>query len=310
MPAIMTHNFFGEQMIALLDKRALASQSQRDAFLLGNQGPDVFFYAIRSRKSSSLHKLGKMMHHNAITAEFDAMRTLIRHMNPEDLSVAEAYLKGFICHHVLDSTAHPFINAQVDEIINAGVDGLGPDARSQIHLQIEADLDSMMLWRSRGVDVLSYRPYEEILHGSRETVDVIDKVMRYVAAGAYQMPLKPGSWASCLNDFRSAQRLLYSPTGTKRAWLGRIERILRPHSTVQALMPRPGIRNTCEYSNDTHRVWKNPYTGETSAASFTELFNSARHRAAEAIAAYEADAPTSQITRNLTFSGAPYVDPS
>ena len=46
MPALITHHLFGEESIDRLPQGVITSDEERIAFILGNQGPDPFFFHI------------------------------------------------------------------------------------------------------------------------------------------------------------------------------------------------------------------------------------------------------------------------
>ena len=47
MPAILTHDFFGQDVYAAHSHVIGKSIDEKDAFLLGNQGPDPLFYLVQ-----------------------------------------------------------------------------------------------------------------------------------------------------------------------------------------------------------------------------------------------------------------------
>lgn len=253
MPAIITHEMFGEKMLELVDSTAFPTTDTHDAFLLGNQGPDPLFYAFRMSGARKVKYLGSVMHQRNCARSFDAMRGFSIYLKDEEREIAEAYLCGFICHFVLDSTTHPFIYHEVETIMGAGVEGLN-DAASQIHGQVEADLDSMMLWRTRNLDLAHYRPYREILRASYRVLYVVDKLYRFAAASAYGQTLQPGVFGQAVRDMRLSVRALYSPLGIKRSLIGGAERLVRSHSLAQAMSHRPGIFEFCDYDNRMHET--------------------------------------------------------
>ena len=81
MPAIMTHDFFGKEVYAVQAKAIGASADERDAFLLGNQGPDPLFYLVLTMRMKPFFCLGGKMHHENPTKLLFALK--------ESLSVLE-----------------------------------------------------------------------------------------------------------------------------------------------------------------------------------------------------------------------------
>lgn len=305
MPAIITHHLFGTAVQARLGENAFPTNDELCAFLLGNQGPDPLFYAVFSRRMVDVKKLGSTMHKRDCARSLDAMREFARTMTGDDQRVADAYIKGFICHYTLDSTAHPFIYAQQDQITSAGVEGLGPEAGDFVHSQIETDLDAAILKRLAGNTIASWRVHDHVLIASNEVLAAIDKLYRYSAAGVYNTVLREGSYARAVKDFRTSVAVLHSPGGVSRNLVGKVERVFRPHSIAQALSHRTDVGDFCAWDNVEHSEWVNPFTGETSTQSFSDLFEYAQDIALDNIALHEQFRPSFEICGNVNFSGDP-----
>lgn len=307
MPAAISHHLFGEQVLAAFDYERFNSFDEHDAFMLGCQGPDPLYYLFEGRNLVALHLLGTRMHRENVNRELEVMRSFSDSMGPRQREIAHAYFCGFLSHFMLDSTTHPLINAQVREITSAGVPGLDGSASSEVHGQIEADLDSMMLWRLKETDIVHFRPFQMMLWASSNVLGIIDKLFRYVAASVYHIAMKPGTYKLAVHDMRVGRRVMWSPLGVKRMTLGAIERVVRPHSLIQAMSNRPSIHETCDFANDEHREWKSPSTRQTSNESFGELFDKALANTLEAIKLGEEGAPIREITHDLNFVGIPSV---
>lgn len=302
MPGLLTHQMFGERILALLGEDTFQTEDERDAFLLGNQGPDPFFYTFYCPYGSTLRKLSRRMHRRNCVRAFDGMRTLASHMQDGARDIADAYLYGFVCHYVLDSVCHPYVYSLEYLLMNSGVPGL-EDAPTQIHAQIETDLDCMMLWRDKGETIETYRPYLEVSKGSPRVLAVIDRLIRFVAAGTYQTKIPANSYRMAIRNMRRCNRFIYSPTGRKRDAIGKAERLVRPHSFAQAMSHRTTVRDTCDYDNRNHLPWTNPFTGEVSTESFLDLFEKCESLSLDAIEALLDGKPSSEIIGDVNFRG-------
>ena len=69
MPAILTHDFFGRDFYAANNALIGESPDARDAFLLGNQGPDPLFYLVAAPDMKAFTSLGSNMHHDRPTVK-------------------------------------------------------------------------------------------------------------------------------------------------------------------------------------------------------------------------------------------------
>jgi hypothetical protein len=104
MPAIAAHYRFGQEVLGLLpDSIRTFIEEHRPAFDLGLQGPDLLFY-YKVWKKNEVVELGHEIHwRTAASFMTSALKNLKQGpASPE----AEAYLMGFACHFVLDSTFH------------------------------------------------------------------------------------------------------------------------------------------------------------------------------------------------------------
>jgi hypothetical protein len=304
MPAAITHLFLGHDVQARVPGEGPAPGSCQQLFLLGNQGPDPFFYALRTTSLVKLKQFGHNMHMERVTATIDSMRRYLASLPDEQRLPTDAYIRGFLCHFALDSIAHPLVIAQELDICNAGVDGLGPEDRSVVHGQIEAELDAMMVnyQASVGLQAPSASPAFG-LAARRADLALIDQMYAQVAAEVFDLRLPVGAFGRCVRDMRATLNLLYGRGSRRRGVIVGLERLFRRHSLVQAMSRHDEVGKTCDFDNHEGNVWVNPFNGEISMDSFLELYYKARDRAITILDDHEALAPTEQLTRGLNFEG-------
>lgn len=309
MPAIITHNTFGHEVYSTLYEFIGGSRDEADAFLLGNQGPDPLFYAVVNPRLASVNRLGSIIHVEHPTDLLVALKRSTATIAHADQPTARAYALGFLCHYLLDSTAHPFIFAQQFALCDAGVEGLTRENGSDVHALIESELDELVLTCRRDATIKTFNPAKCTLNASPHVLDVVSSMYAYVTREVYGMVIPADTFKASVRAFRSVQALFYSPSGFKHNMLGRVETLVRPYSFYRAMSHRNVERTTSEFDNREHAAWENPYTGETSRASFFELFDQAKERAAADLLAFDAPGFAHEqaraITRDLNFSGAP-----
>jgi hypothetical protein len=318
MPALLTHDCFSQDILCSLDARyrerpdgrpctPTVRQALQDAFRLGNQGPDPFFYTLRTPRFLAAKRFGSRMHHENIQETMEAFRRLANSCPEPVGDLLWAYLLGFVCHFTLDSVAHPLVISQQNAFCDAGVKGLDRRDASVVHSQIEADIDMMMLRRRHANGIRDYDYTRDVLRADSSTLALLDAAYQALAHEVYAVDLLPNAFSGAVRDMRLSIRVLYSPRGIKRSALGRIERLFSRHSLAQALSPRAEVGEVCDFDNREHELWTNPFTGELSHASFDELYERALLQARENIAALVDGAPATTITHNLDFEGAPPV---
>ena len=315
MPAILTHDFFGRDALdAASAQVSLMSRDAHDAFLLGNQGPDPLFYLVIDPRISSQSRVGNLMHTarpaKLLLSLHDALSMLTRSERP----VGDAYAAGFLCHYLLDSSAHPLIFSEEYAVCDAGVDKLDRSDGSIVHAEIERDLDEMVLYEKRHETVATYRPYREVLGASDATLAIIDKLFFYMNLWTYNRTIDINTYSHAVKSFRTMQRLFWSPSGKQALVLGAIDKTARRtrYSLVKAMSHRNRASADSAFANKHHHDWENPFTGKTSNESFWDLYEEALGRVFDAeeqffSLTFDASA-AARLTGDLNFSGAP-VDP-
>ncbi|WP_080799838.1 zinc dependent phospholipase C family protein [Arabiibacter massiliensis] len=311
MPAIITHDFFGRDVYDRLFTLIGGSRDEADAFLLGNQGPDPLFYMVLSPQLRAHHRLGSIMHNKKPSELLAAFKSSLDILGSAEREVGRAYALGFLCHYTLDSTMHPFVFFHEYRLTDAGEPGLSRADGSEVHGVIESELDELVLFAKRGQTVATFNPSAEILNASDFALSVISKMYAYVALTVYGEIIPATMFATAVKDFRVAQRLFYSPSGRKRALIGRIEELARPFSFYKSMSHRPVELAESDFDNRAHEPWENPFTGEERTVGFWDLFDEALEKAQANIAAFDRDGfdleAARALTHELDFSGEPVV---
>ena len=312
MPAILTHDLFGqgvlEDVTSLLKVRSAA---ERDAFLLGNQGPDPLFYLVVDPLMHKWSPLGGALHDTSGATVLLALREAALRLEGRERSVARAYVAGFACHWLLDSTVHPIVYWWQNGLCSAGVPGLDESAAPRVHAEVERDLDEMVLFATTGRTVERWRPHEHALAASHSTLAAIDKLYFYATLWIFERAIDPRTFSTSVREFRLVQRLFDSPSGKKRAVLGTVEGLVTrsPFSLVRSMSHRPRACDTSDFDNRDHGAWENPFTHEVSTASFWDLYDAARARVLptlDELLAPEFDLEAARaLTADLNFEGAP-----
>lgn len=142
MPAVAAHYFFGQEVLKLLpeDIKKLIGEHKRE-FDLGLQGPDILFY-YKVWKKNDIVEMGHELHRQtAGTFIAEALENIKR--NPSE--DAKAYLLGFACHLVLDSTFH----GRISDLA----------ASEREHRLLESELDRQAMVKYRGAENKKLKRY-------------------------------------------------------------------------------------------------------------------------------------------------------
>ncbi len=312
MPAILTHDFFGKSVADDVSKLlSFTSEDERQAFLLGNQGPDPLFYLCIDPLMGKWEPLGNVMHAARPSRLIYAMHEAAEHLEGSNRVAARAYVAGFVCHYLLDRAVHPLVYHWQYGLTAQGVEGLGPESGQFVHAEVERDLDEAVLWGIEHKTVRDYRPAAEVLHASPSVLAAIDKVYFYVALWAYGRAIDPRTFSTAVREFRLVQHVFYSPSGAKAKALSVVERAARRggHSLLGAMTHRVREEAVSDFDNRDHAVWENPFTHEKMSDSFADLFEQARScvlpALAEVFSAEFGEVAAEELTGNLNFEGEP-----
>ena len=312
MPAMLTHDFFGQDAFgSALEHVNLYTPDERNAFLLGSQGPDPLFYLVLLPPLEDFRRFGSDMHHMSPSKLFVALRKAVDELPENERGVGRAYFSGFTCHYLLDRKVHPLVYFWERGITQAGVDDLDHSDGGMVHAEIERDLDEMVLFVKRNKTIETYRPYREVLRGSEEMLGVVGDIYRRAALGPFAIdePTTQRVFLLAVLSFRIVQNLFWSPKGKKTNVLAHVEAPIlhNRYSLVRAMSHRVRAELTSDFDNRAHATWKNPFTHEASSDSFWDLYNDALDEVSSALAIVWEDGFDEEaalaLTRGLNFCG-------
>lgn len=311
MPALLTHDFFGKDVLDSLSGCVGGSRDEAEAFLLGNQGPDPLFYAVLNPRLSAFSRVGSLMHRERPSELIHAFKQALSLLPEAEIGIGRAYALGFLCHYTLDARMHPLVYHFEYALCDAGVKGLSRDDAHEVHGVIESEYDEMVLFTKRGETVATYLPHRNVLHASDKVLHVVSRLYAYVIMTAYGQVVPENLFSSSVRSFRLAQHAFDSPTGIKRALIGRLEELVRPYSFFRCMSHRPLETLTCEFDNREHAPWTNPFTDEVRTDAFWDIYDracaEAKERADMFLSPHFDLAAARRLTGELNFSGEPTV---
>ena len=199
MPASYTHFRFGRDVLSLLPpERKHSALLHRGLFDIGLHGPDIFFF-YQPYRSNPISALGYRMHGETGRQVFHRLQLLRDKLASAE---AQAYLAGFLCHFVLDTVCHPYI----DHIT----------ASTPIsHTRLEMELDRAFLVRD-GLDPLR-QPLAGHIRPTAGNTAVIASLIPDVTAHQVEQALK---------QMIAYDRLLLAPGKPKRTALNGVFRLI------------------------------------------------------------------------------------
>lgn len=301
MPALITHHLFGEESIDRLPAGLISSEEERIAFILGNQGPDPYFFRFRTPRLKDCMHLAAVMHRSRMTRQFEAIRSGVSHLQKTDANLGRAFALGLLSHYVLDRNAHPFVYEQQFGILKA--DESLAASSSEVHAVIESELDVLMLSLKRdGATCADFPPAAEIV-----TTDRIDMVagalMSFAAMSVYDLDIPVGEYGGAVADMQLLYRTI-EPAGSRKIQaLAALEGLVKDHSLLGSLAHRVCDEPSARTGNMGHLSWKNPFTETASCKSFPEVFDAALDDYARTAARFIEGENMADVTGHVNYSG-------
>jgi hypothetical protein len=304
MPALITHHIFGEHSVKLLPEGIVTTQEELLAYLLGNQGPDPFFFRALAAPATvrKVTGLGSAMHHGRVAEAFASLRRGVNRLPEKDQALGRAWVLGVLSHYALDRSAHPYVFAFEDAVIENG-DASMENAHGQVHAVIEGRIDSWLLEKERGVDVTVCPPERELCRSAR-TDEVAGALMAQTAREVFGTEIGPDEYGRAVDNMRLVYKLI-EPAGSAGAQgIGAVEQLVRDnYSLVSALAHETDVDDAHSFANTEHRPWTDRETGRVSTESFMDRFDAALVNWPQLAEAFIKDERFEDEVAGLDYSG-------
>ncbi|PKR78257.1 hypothetical protein CEY16_00420 [Halalkalibacillus sediminis] len=248
MPNIWTHILFCEEAMKSIHKDELYNKYQNH-FNLGAQGPDPFFYHNfwPWKNESAINELGGLLHRTKCGDFLMTMVEQAKSARPQ----TQAYVLGFLTHHILDRNTHPYVHYR------SGYEG-------NKHQLLELHMDTVMLEQKKSEKTWKNPVYKHIDIG-KKVDDEIKQVIFHAMDFHYQeeQSFEESSFIdAAYKDKKKALRILFDPTGVKHKFLGNL---IRPFSHAP-------LNDNVDYLNEDRSPWYHPATNEQRTESFLDLY--------------------------------------
>lgn len=223
MPALYAHNRFGRKVFEKLDGELYDIISKNyTQFQIGLQGPDIFFF-YKAYSSNRVTKYGYQLHVLSAAPFFQHAAEIILKKGRD--SCEYAYLLGFLCHFVLDSGCHPYVEQMINET------GVG-------HLEIEEEFEKLLL-RKDDKNPFSY-PLCELVPTDNLTAKTIYPFYEH---------MDPVTVKTSLQYLKFIKWFFTAPGFLHRALINLAMKLLKKEDTYKGLMHLRKDNPKCKQSN-------------------------------------------------------------
>ena len=302
MPAMITHYLLGRRMLPLSGLPAIKRQ---DAFLLGNQGPDLlyFFRAYPWLIGKAGLPLGNALHKVQPSVLMNLIREVEAETTDEEKAIVHSYVQGFLCHYTADRMIHPFVSywqEQLKELRPAYATDDNP-----YHYYIESALDTLFLHYENGEYVTAF-PLTKVLPKK-------DKMLEKAIAGFYHRLLHKalGQTVSerllrrLVSDMRQSMRFMTDSTELKGKLIRFYERLCKKGAWYSSLLRTKEVEDL-DYPNLKHRLWLKG-DDNLSKQDFYELCDEVVEAASKCLVAYENGEDGLALTGDVDFAGQKFM---
>lgn len=268
MPSAITHCLCGE--IALNSAESNINKlinKNRPAFFSGCQGPDfLMYYHIlpwQSQKGAKeIRKLSSKLHEKKVNDFFSNMLHKAVESNDENLI---AYVAGFLCHHSLDSIAHPYIYYFTDS-----VKGISDYSHQRFESQI--DFGILNCYKLTVNDYAIDQKVKKIKKGR----DVIADSLKETINELYDVNVNQKQMITGLDNMATVLKLLKDPDGKRYKFIEKVENIFNKSGMGTSMIIPQTYDNKLDAMNYRRDKWYYP-ADETKSfnVDFQYLFNEA-----------------------------------
>ena len=250
MPYNFTHALVG--LTALQHANEAVSALVRDyrgEFLIGTMGPDPYFGDAMPKPlfAESRLDLAEKLHTLDARALFAALFPLAK-----GSASKQAYVLGFLCHFLLDTNAHPYIEARFF---------------GKAHTPAEIQIDLMMADRIAFPGV----PKPPRKFYATRSLAALDDLHAALSKSLFAMETR-GAFARGFRKWILVNTLSYDPNNRKLRFFGAVERLFQKSGMITSyLVSRHS--DTDDRLNLNHTVWRAPWDEAVARTeSFPDLF--------------------------------------
>ncbi|WP_010529846.1 zinc dependent phospholipase C family protein [Lentibacillus jeotgali] len=250
MPNIWTHMLFCENVMDSIENPN--SFLHYEAFMkLGAQGPDPFFFHNFWPwiQVNPVNDLGLKMHQEKCGNFLMDLIDQGKGLNDQ----VQAYIFGFVTHHILDRNAHPYIHYR------SGYE-------ESKHQKLEVLIDTLMMEKYHHLKTWKANVANEINVGAKLDKSIVNLLHTAIKDHYTVNRLHSNHYIQkAYRDMKLALKLLADPYGWKNT-------LLKPLVAPYSHQP---IKDNVDYLNLEHTTWYHPATNEPCTKSFIDLYNQA-----------------------------------
>ncbi len=258
MPGFLTHYTFAAQ--------ADENIKNKNAFYLGAQGGDVFYFSLpykRGKKCAGAIKFASMLHKKQCAETLAFMYKYANEFGGYNKGLLLSYVYGFIAHYSLDSLVHPYVFSRT---------GFSEDVKDNAvalirHHYFESAIDSII-----SSEFSTFKKPKVIFNLSSKEVEHISRMLYVVAKNQlHYSGIDEDTFSQCYKDMLFVYSFTFATTKAKE----KILKLIKKGTLIASMISskKAVLDYKIDYMNYSNKEWKDPVSGIFSNVSVLELFN-------------------------------------
>jgi len=176
-----THNYVGKKLMEKIGNVKVDENS----FLLGCQGPDIFYY-LRYAVHTEPPNLGELIHNEKTKEVF---LKVFEYLKENNEIYYRSYVYGWVIHYILDKNIHPYID----------------NKKGYSHKRLEANIDTYVVDKYFNKSVFSMNSREILkVNDNQENIYLIYKK---IASDIFKVSLTFEEYTDSIKHFRKIHKL-------------------------------------------------------------------------------------------------------
>lgn len=272
MPGFTSHHLFGQKIYKHLPESPLKDTIKKhlSVYMLGLQGPDIFFYNLPNLIKKGDKNLGSYMHANNTGAFFQNFVTTLSSYQDIEQEIAVSYLCGFLCHYSLDTTCHPYIYYKSGYLTTYSE--LSNEYYSQ-HRELETQIDTMLLQRYQHKLPSQFNKGNIANISSREC-NILSDLLSFIINKTYEnTQITSKAIKHTIHSIRYQCNFLDHKNSNRKKIISNIEEQAIGYPILSSIMPSDDYIDTNDCLNQSKKTWFIPWNpSEQYTDTFLDLF--------------------------------------
>ncbi|MGN0475541.1 MAG: zinc dependent phospholipase C family protein [Acutalibacteraceae bacterium] len=258
MPAAISHWILGQRIVNSDCFAEEFPNVNKEAFLWGCQGPDIFFYHRQMpwQSKDSLSSFGNHLHELDPVHFFRSLSKICRYCAElKDSDLIFSYALGHCCHYSYDRKLHPLVyynTALLEKTDRRGFD-------YKYHADIEANMDIILLSHEGG-KLIGDINIKDTLPQFPHSNEVIARLYKLMFRDIFGLHPSDFSLYTLAGDFVLNMGLLDDKYAVKKPLISSVEKLLPNirEGALSGLIHAKAADLEFDYGNLCKNMWFNP----------------------------------------------------